>query len=253
MTNTLLSTLRRVTVGGLAVAALTVAAPAGAATAKTIDPAVYDAGVPAGMIEHGTSELTITGSRNAQHDIVEFWIARTGWRSVTREAATRSLVSEAFGDSSSTHSYQPLAKAGTQLVDIALPSPPPLPGWTAAYNQHLLQRGALQATGPQTVAGLQGTVYELAPDPASQADGAQTRTEVVLEDGTDAPLMRQTSIAKPGGGQAVQREELTSRETRAAGAKELASLSKDAAARRERYWVAQIRAAHKHHARRHAG
>jgi hypothetical protein len=247
----------------MAIAALASAASTGALAATPPDPAIYDAGVPAGMIEHGRVAFTISGSPNAQRDVIEYWVSHDGWRSTTREAATGSLLSEGFGDAHSTHRYQPLNPASTRLIDTALPSPPPLAGFTAAYNKELLQRGLLTAIGPVTIAGFSGTAYVVPDDrktsssskPGWRDDGTSAKTEITLENGTDAPLVRQTSVPRPGHTPFVQREELTSRETVVATPDQLATFSKAASERRLDQWKAQSRAATKRHSpqrKRHA-
>jgi hypothetical protein len=73
-----------------ALAALAVGAPA--ASAAGLDPAIYDAGVLPGQVEHGVHSFTITGSRNPQNRRIEYWIGADRWRQQTTDAKTGELI-----------------------------------------------------------------------------------------------------------------------------------------------------------------
>ncbi len=108
--------------------------------------------------------------------------------------------------------------------------------WRSAapgYNRGLVSRGLLSPVSPVTVAGIAGTLYTVPGDRKSTAPGddkwttddTSADTQIALENGTFAPLMRQTSTAN---GRYVQREELLSRERLSGSAAASAKLSRAA-------------------------
>src|SRR4051812_889202 len=248
---------------GLALAVAATAAlalPAGASASGTIDPAVYDSGVPANTVEHGVVDFSITGSPRPQHTKTEYWATSTRWRSVTTDASSGVRLREAYGDEKSSH-YFNLAGDDPRVMDIHAPSPPPLAGWTPAYNKKLVDRGLLQAVGPVTIAGIQGTDYLVPDDRKSsdpsagddkwKTDDTSAKTEIALEDGTYAPLVRQTTTANGSYGTFRQREELTFRERVPATPETTSNLTRSALTRTARAWSAKVRAAKKAKKARH--
>lgn len=224
---------------GAVLATAAVAAPAADAAGKgQLDPAIYDAEIPAGVVEHGVVSLDITGSPAPQDDLTEYWATNTRWRSITRDKSDGTLLREAWGDEHGTtyftHKQRPqpnlkVPKGAPRPEDMPKlmatkhRSTPPLAGWTPAYNRNLVTKGLLSPLSPVTIAGIAGTLYVVPqdrkttdPDKVGQdwvTDDTSGRTEIALENGTFAPLVRQTSRPNNGEyGTFVQREELVSRE-----------------------------------------
>src|SRR5689334_3198009 len=101
----------------LAVAATALLAlPAGASASGSIDPAIYQSGVPANTVEHGVVDFSITGSPQPQHTKTEYWATSTRWRSVTTDASSGARLREAYGDETSSH-YFNLAGAEPRVMD----------------------------------------------------------------------------------------------------------------------------------------
>jgi hypothetical protein len=57
---------------------LAVGVPA-AGAAVGVDPAIYDAGVAPGQVEHGTVAFTITGAPTPQNRHTEYWLSADRW------------------------------------------------------------------------------------------------------------------------------------------------------------------------------
>lgn len=231
------------------------AAPAGADAQRTLDPAIYDTELPAGVVEHGVVAFTITGSPSPMDTRTEYWATKDRWRSRTTDAKSGDLVREAIGTETSTTYFSIRSRGGVpRVTTIPHRSTPPLAGWTAAYNRKLVARGVLQPVSPITVAGIQGTLYAVPqerkstdPDAGEDrwvSDTTSAKTEIALEDGTGWPLVRQTSQENNGRyGTFVQREELLSRERTPATERVVAQFSRAAKDRRVRAWNAKVRAA----------
>jgi hypothetical protein len=207
------------TIGAVAaVAAL--AAPSLASASQQLDPAIYETGVPAGVVEHGVVALDITGTPKPQHSKTEYWATSTSWRSITRDASG-AITSRALSTPSGSAF---LSTTGDKYsYRASIPSPPPFAGWSAAYNKKLVERGTLQASGAETVAGIEGTRYVVpdskkSTDPNAAAgswvtDDTTSETTLVLENGTFAPLVRETTHPNNGQyGTFDQRESLVSRD-----------------------------------------
>ncbi len=230
------------------------AGPAGAQAQRTVDPAVFDTGLPAGVVEHGVVAFTIKGSPQPANTRTEYWATNQRWRSRTTDAKTGELLREAIGTEHSTTYFSVRPPNGIPNV-MTSPhrSTPPLAGWTAAYNRKLVERGVLRAASPITIAGLQGTLYTVpeerkstdpdAGDDRWVTDDTSSKTEIALEDGTAWPLMRQTTADNGRYGTFVQREELLTRERNQATDQLVAQFSRAAKDRRVRAWKAKVRAA----------
>ncbi|WP_272473293.1 hypothetical protein [Baekduia alba] len=200
-----------------AVAALALPALAGAAPAA-LDPALTDTGIPAGVLEHGVVAFDLTGVPKPSHGTTEYWATSSSWRSVSRDA---SGALSAQGVSSPSGSVVFNAKERISFRSDG-PSTPPFAGWSPAYNKKLVAGGLLQPIGPQTVAGIAGTKYTVpdgkkSNDPSTGADhwvtdNTAAQTTIVLEDGTYAPLVRESTSDNGSYGTFDQRETLQSRE-----------------------------------------
>src|ERR1700754_3384377 len=86
-------------------AALCVAAGATCATAGAAgpDPSIYATGVPAGQVEHGVYEESITGSAGNDSDRrVEYWLTADKWRDQTTDMKTGELIAGRVHDASGT-------------------------------------------------------------------------------------------------------------------------------------------------------
>jgi hypothetical protein len=230
------------------------AAPAAPAAQRTIDPALYETELPAGVVEHGVVAFTIKGSPSVVDSRTEYWATNQRWRSRTTDAKTGRLVSEGVGtETSTTYFYARSPRGIPNVMSVDHRSTPPLAGWTAAYNRKLVQRGVLAPVSPATVAGLQGTLYAVPQERKSSDPGAgedkwttddtSAKTEIVLEDGSFWPLVRQTSSDNGRYGTFVQREELLSRERTQATEQLVAQFSHAARQRRVKAWNAKVRAA----------
>lgn len=249
------------------VLAAAVAAPASAAGPQ-IDPAIYDAEIPAGLVEHGVVDTTITGSPAPLDDRTEYWASGDRWRSITKDRSDGTLLREAWGDATRTTYFtharrpQPGVRApkgapspdsAPRLIELDRRATPPLAGWTAAYNRKLVQKGLLSPLAAVNVAGIAGTLYVVpqerkSTDPAQSGeqwvtDDTGSRTEIALEDGTFAPLVRQTSKENNGEyGTFVQREELVSRERSTDDAALRAKLSTATQAKALKAFKAKVKA-----------
>jgi hypothetical protein len=244
-----------------ALAALAVGAPA--ASAAGLDPAIYDAGVIPGQVEHGVYSFTITGSRNPQSRRIEYWIGADRWRQQTTDAKTGELIAGALHDAGGTTwlQYKPI-NGDPKVFHYNGNDSVPGPGFPAPYNRKMVETGVLegpedrplkvtlQPIGPRTVAGFAGTAYEqltngqpgLSGGP-DDAVAANSHSILVLQNGTYQPLVRETSLADNGSlGTFVQREELLSRETTST-AKADVQLTKSAFARTVTKWKAKVKAA----------
>jgi hypothetical protein len=259
---------RRVAAGVVAAAALAVAAPA--AGASGIDPAVYDTGVPAGQVEHGTYAFTISGSAgNDQQRTIEYWISGTRWRDQTRDAKSGELLNARVHDDTGTTwiSYKPTGDEPPVLHFSGNDSIPG-PGYPAAYNAKMIagtlvvgsashpQAVTLTALGPQTIAGLAGTKYEQLTNGRAGVDepGADgSHITFVIEDGTNKPLLRESTAPNGKFGQFDQKEELISRTTSGDDAA-IARVSRSALKKTVAGWKAKVKAAKakaKSHAKKH--
>jgi len=238
---------RVATVVGAALAAAVVAAPAGAAP-RGDDPSLYALELPAGVVEHGVVDFSITGSSSPTHTRVEYWADNSRWRSVTRDAASGAVVRQAFSTETQTAYY---VTASPRVYVLPGRATPPLAGWAPGFNRGLVQRGLLSPVSPVTIAGIAGTLYTVPADRKSHdpgddnwtTDDTSADTQIALENGTYAPLVRQTSTDNGRYGRFVQREELVSRERLAGSAAAAAKLSRAAASRTVKAWRAKARAA----------
>ena len=252
--------LRRTAMTGAALAAAAALLPATAGAGARPDPSLLDAGVPAGVVEHGIVDFRITGSPTPMHRTIEYWVSGDRWRALTLDATTDVVLGESYGDATSTHYVNlRMPNSDPRIVDVPSPTLPPMAGWGAPYNKRLLAAGLLKAVGPKTVAGVEGTEYEVprekqtddpnAGDDMWRTDEPNSRTVLVLENETFAPLVRETSLrdseARFGGGFGtfVQREELTFRSRRAKSVKTFAPLSRRVLRRVRGGWPAKVRAA----------
>jgi hypothetical protein len=225
-------------------AAAVLAAPAGAAS-RGLDPALYALELPAGVVEHGMVVCSITGSSRPSHTRVEYWADNSRWRSVTRDAASGAVLRQAFGTEKSTTYYE--LGSHPRVYSIPFRSVPPLAGWAPGYNRRLVSKGLLSPVAPVTIAGIAGTLYAVPSDRKSTepgddrwtTDDTSADTQIALETGTFAPLVRQTSMANGRYGTFVQREELVSRE-RLTGAA-VAKVSRSTASRTIRAWRSKVR------------
>jgi hypothetical protein len=248
----------------LAVAAAAVVA-AGVVTsgarAAGLDPAIYDPGVAAGQVEHGVMSFTITGSPMPEDRRIEYWVGADRWREQTTDAKTGELISGRVHDASGTTwlQYKPV-NGDPKVVHFSGDDSVPGPGFPAPFNTKLVTTGVaegsathpqlvtLQALGAQAVAGFPGTRYEVltngqagigAPGEPGH-DGSHSI--LVLQDGTDQPLLRESTGPNGGFGTFDQREELLSRETTPA-ARASVRLTKDAFARTVKGWRVKAKAA----------
>ncbi|WP_205699319.1 hypothetical protein [Conexibacter sp. SYSU D00693] len=239
-------------------AAATVAALAGlglaaapAADARGIDPAVYDTGIPAGQVEHGVIDLSITGTSSNQHTRTEYWATADRWRSRTLDPDSGKVLREAF---STKTEFVYVNHAGNEprVLRGKGPDVPPFAGWTAAYNAKLVGRGVLQPIGQRTVAGIAGIVYTVPGDRKTSdpkagddkwvTDNTQAGTEIVLEPETHKPLARISTADNGRFGQFRQAEELVSREVELRTAETIAPLSAATFRRTVRSWNALVKA-----------
>lgn len=247
---------------GAALALAAVAAPA--AAADPVERSLYQLELPAGVVEHGLVDVSTTGSPIPQHIRTEYWATNERWRSVTRDARSGGLIRETFVTENETTIYEarwsdrdggPGIRKAPHIWRFRGRDVPPLAGWAPAYNRKLVQKGLLAPVAPVTVAGLTGTQYIVpqsrkTSDPSKRdtewlTDDPAAKTEIALENGTFAPLVRQHSTDNGTFGTFVQREELISRE-RVAGASGLKRRLSHAAKRRAvKAWGAKIRAAGK--------
>lgn len=239
-------------------AALAVAVPAGASAAG-IDPAIYDAGVPAGQVEHGVMSFTLTGSAGPSEDRrTEYWITADSWREQTTDARTGELLGGRIHDAGGTTwlQYKPI-NGDPKVLHFKGNDSVPGPGYPAPYNTKVATTGVTQGTpegpivttlrpvGPRTVAGFAGTTYEQLrngqpgigrPGEASMAD---THVILVLQDGTYQPLLREYRAPNGRFGTLVQREVLLSRETTPI-ARSSARMTKVGLARTIKGWRAKV-------------
>jgi hypothetical protein len=242
---------------------LTVAAPA--AATEPPEPSLYQLELPEGVVEHGVVDLSITGSPAPQHTLTEYWATNERWRSVTRDARGGAVVRESFVTENETTIYSAagfdyeggpgMGTRGGHIVRFRGRDVPPLAGWAPAYNRKLVQDGLLAPVAPVTVAGLTGTLYVVpqsrkTTDPSEDdagwlTDDPDAKTEIALEDGTFAPLVRQTTADNGRYGTFVQREELVSRERVAGAGGLMRRLSHEAKRRAVKVWRAKVRAARK--------
>jgi hypothetical protein len=217
--------------GAVALGVLT----SGVAHADGIDPAVYDPGLPAGQVEHGKYRFEISGSAgNDQSRITEYWVSQTRWKSETRDAATGELENAAVHDENGTTwiSYHPTGDTPPRIHFSGNDSIPG-PGYPAPFNTKLLTTGVvmgraphlvtttLQPVGPETVAGLAGTKYEVLSNGKAGIDAGTldgSHSYITLENGTNKPLGRETTGPNGSYGQFDQKETLLSRETASSGA-----------------------------------
>lgn len=218
---------------------------------RTVDPVVYETGVPAGVVEHGVVDFSITGSPVLQHTVTEYWASQDRWRSRVTDGKGK-LLRETFSTKASTTTYS--ARTG-KVTTHEGPETPPLAGWTAGYNRKLVERGTVVQTGTRTVAGIPGLVFEVPgerkttdPDAGEGAwvtDNTDSATTLVLEAGTFAPLVRRTQAPNGEFGLFVQEERLTERDRTAATATSLARLTAKAKAKAVKRWKAKAAAARK--------
>jgi hypothetical protein len=239
-------------------AALAVAVPA--ASAAGIDPAIYETGVPAGQVEHGTVAFTITGAPTPQNRHTEYWLSADRWQERTTDGNTGELLEGSVHDATGTTTIQYKPIAGRPSVshfdgDDSVPGA----GFPAPFNRKLLETGVvegtdehplkvtLQATGPQTIAGFAGTAYEQLTNgqqgliPTEGPAMAGSHSILVLQNGTYQPLLRETTLPNGSYGTFDQREVLLSRETVPA-AHASVKLTKLSIARTISKWRAKIRA-----------
>jgi hypothetical protein len=231
---------------GAVLAATVPAAPAGAAS-RGLGSSLYALELPAGVVEHGVVDFSITGSSRPSHTRVEYWADNSRWRSVTRDASSATVLRQAFGTGTSTAYYE----MGSRPHVYAIPfrSPPPLAGWAPGYNRQLVAKGLLSPVSPVAIAGIGGTLYAVPNDRKSTehgddkwtTDNTSADTQIALENGTYAPLVRQTSMANGKYGTFVQREELVSRERLTGEAAAAAKLSRAAASRTIKAWRSKAR------------
>jgi hypothetical protein len=243
-----------------ALAALALGTPA--AGAAGIDPAVYDSGVPAGKVEHGTIAFTISGSRDPQNRRIEYWVSGDRWRDQTTDATTGELIAGRVHDAGGTTwmQYKPI-NGDPKVVHFKGNDSVPGAGFPAPFNRKLVETGVLegpddkplmvtlQPIGPRTIAGIAGTAYEQLTNgqpglSVTEGDAAKdSHSILVLQDGTYQPLLRETSLANNGSyGTFVQREELLSRETTST-ADAGVQLTKLGFARTVTKWKAKVKAA----------
>jgi hypothetical protein len=219
---------RRAGLAAAATAALAVAAPA--AGAAGLDPAIYDTGVPAGQVEHGTYAFTISGSAgNDQDRKIEYWISGTRWRDQTRDAQSGDLLYARVHDDTGTTwiDYHPPADR-PPVIHFSGNDSVPSPGYRPAWNAKMLagtlvlgnpgheQHVTLQPLGPQTLAGLTGTRYEVLTNGKTGIDdpgAGGSHSYVTFEDGTNLPLARETTAPNGRYGTFDQKEELIARDT----------------------------------------
>lgn len=222
MTPLLNSSSKRGVLGvAVAAAALSIAAPVAGAASGGIDPAVYDAGVPAGTVEHGVESLAITGSSQPRNERIEYWVSATRFREQTTDAKSGKLLGARIHDASGTTWFSVRGPSGRPEVEhFAGGDSIPGPGWPAAYNKKLLVgtvqhsgtrswKATLQAIGPVTLAGIAGTKSELLINGHPEQGG--TRTFLTL-DADAKPLQRDTTSPNGKGGHFDQLETLVSRE-----------------------------------------
>jgi hypothetical protein len=229
--------------GGLAAAG--VAAPAHAG--PQVPDSLFTLELPAGVVEHGVVDVSTTGNPRPYHSRVEYWADNSSWRSVTRDAATGAVVRQAFSTPTRTTYYE--TGGHPRVWTFPARSVPPLAGWAPGYNRQLVQRGLLSPVSPVTIAGIAGTLYAVPNDRKSTQQGddkwttddTSADTQIALENGTFAPLVRQTSMANGQYGTFVQREELVSRERLSGTAAASAKLSRAAATRTVKAWRAKAR------------
>jgi len=231
---------------GAVLAAAVVAAPAGAAS-RGLPPSLYALELPAGVVEHGVVDMSTTGNPRAYHVRVEYWADNSRWRSVTRDATTGAVQRQAVGTDTRTTYYE--VGSHPRVYVVPFRSVPPLAGWAPGYNRELVQKGLLSPVSPVTIAGLAGTLYTVPNDRKSTepgddrwtTDDTSADTQIALEDGTFAPLVRQTSMPNGKYGTFVQREELVSRERLTGQAAASAKLSRAAASRTIKAWRSKVR------------
>jgi len=232
-------------VAGAALAAAVLAAPAHAG--PRAPDSLFTLELGAGVVEHGVVDVSITGSPQPSHTRVEYWADNSRWRSVTRDAASGNIVRQAYSTPTRTTYYE--AGAQPRVWTFPARSIPPLAGWAPGYNRLLVQKGLLSPVQPITIAGIAGTLYTVPNDRKSTEQGddkwttdtTSADTQIALEDGTFAPLVRQTSMDNGRYGTFVQREELVSRERLTGSAAASAKLSRAAAARTVKAWRAKVR------------
>jgi hypothetical protein len=241
--------------GAVALGVLT----SGVAEAAGIDPAVYDPGIPAGQVEHGKYTFEISGSAgNDQKRVIEYWLSATRWKSQTRDARSGELENAAVHDEHGTTwiSYHP---TGDQppVIHFSGNDSIPGPGYPAPFNTKLLTTGVemgpdshrenvtLQPVGPEAVAGLQGTRFEVLTGGRAGVDGGAgdgSHSYITLENGTNKPLVRETTAPNGTYGTFDQKETLVSRETATSGAV-AAHVSRVGIKRAISTWKAKVKAA----------
>ena len=259
--STITTRLRRTATASAALAAATAALlPAAAMAGREPDPSINETGIPADVVEHGVVDFRISGSPTPMHRTIEYWASGDRWRSVTSDAKTDVVLGEAYGDADATHFVNlRMPNTDPRIVDLPFAQLPPMAGWGAPYNKTLLDAGLLRAVGPRTVAGVHGTEYVVprekqtsdpdAGDDMWRTDEPNSKTVLVLENGTLAPLVRETSLAESdaraggGFGTFVQREALTFRTRQPRSERTFAPLSRQVLRHVKRAWPAKVRAA----------
>jgi hypothetical protein len=207
------TTLRR---GALAAtAALAVAAPATHAAAivsatpdKPQPPSahVIETGIPAGQTEHGS--FTSTNVNDPHWKFfrrVEYWATSDRWMATATDRAGHLIDQQLGGPEGWTTYTGPTRRRVGNSISVpavhhsAARQLPPFPGYGAPGNQEGIASGwflPVAGAAARTIAGFTGTVYEQNP---TRSRPGETDL-VVLQDGTLAPLLRETKIAHPGGG-----------------------------------------------------
>jgi hypothetical protein len=224
---------------GAVLAAAALAVPASAA--PRIPDSLFALELPAGVVEHGVVDVSTTGNPRAYHSRVEYWADNSSWRSITRDAASGAVVRQAVSTANRTTYYD---VAEHRVFTYPSRSVPPLAGWAPGYNRELVSKGLLSPVSPVTVAGIAGTLYAVPNDRKSTepgddkwtTDDTSADTQIALENGTFAPLVRQTSMPNGQYGTFVQREELVSRERLSGSAATSAKLSRAATTRTVKAW-----------------
>ena len=148
-------------------------------------PAVYDAGVPAGQVQHGAYETIVEGVE--PRDVVtRFWVSEHRWRIETRQASSHRLVTEGLYDGHRT-TYRNPGSGREAFTQFEGSDAIPLPGFTAAYAAKLIARKHAVPGATSVVAGVRAVDYGI-----SDAPGTLTLT---VAQGSLAPLVR-TSTSK---------------------------------------------------------
>ncbi|MEA2155028.1 MAG: hypothetical protein QOE11_1168 [Solirubrobacteraceae bacterium] len=222
------TTFRRGALAGAA--ALAIAAPAAlAAGAQPPSAHVVETGVPAGQTEHGIFTSTnVNDPHWKYYRHIEYWATTDRWMATATDRAGH-LIDQQLGGPEGWTIYTGATRRRGQDGTILIPNVqtarghqlPPFPGYGAPGNQEAIANGwflPLANRPAQTIAGFTGTVYQQ--DPRRSRPGEID--EVVLQDGTLQPLLRETKVAHPGGGgrpidfqdRLVSREELPSASAR---------------------------------------